>query len=389
MIKTMKNTILKFQFLIFMCTFSMSMLIVCCDGMKTELDINSIAFPPKLCVTAILDGGSGTFSIVITEGRALADYKNPRLPEKEIIRNGEIRLYEDDKPILSEVGVFNLGDIYDDPNATYSYRPQRGHRFEAAGIVTHPGKTYRLEVEVNGYKTVTSTSVMPTLSAVSATINTSVIVKKEMIKEYNSLSGWSMSSYSSNNYYWPISLQWGERPAGRNYYALEMFKDEMVMDNDDWITNRENCEILVGDLSKLQDNPEVVAFEGQEIDIDVSSKNYDLYQFPILLMSDMGFTNDNSSLTLYKTLIHFRDDGYNPPPYIKSITLRVRHITEATFKYYRSLLMQSLGMDFFTEPVNIIGNIENGYGGFMVYSAVDIQLLDFSTLIFHGNDSLL
>ena len=46
-------------------------------NMKTELDVDTAAFPPKLCVTATLEGGSngrGAFSIVLSEGRSLADY---------------------------------------------------------------------------------------------------------------------------------------------------------------------------------------------------------------------------------------------------------------------------------------------------------------------------
>ena len=257
--KGMKNTNFKFRFSIFKYIFWVLLLNVGCDGMKTELDIDSIAFPPKLCVTAILDGGSGTFSIVITEGRALADYKKPRLPEKEIKRNGEIHLYENDKLILSEVGMFNLGNRYENHGAMYNSRLYRGHCFDAEGIATHPGSTYRLEVKVDGYKTVTSTSAMPALSVVSATIDTSVILKRETIKKFSSLEGWSSDGYSSNNYYWPVSLQWSERPAGRNYYALEMLNDATVIEGNtaDRITYRTNYGICVGDLSKLQDNPEV------------------------------------------------------------------------------------------------------------------------------------
>ena len=180
----MKNTVFNTQFSIIRHTFWVLMLCVGCDGMKTELDVNSIAFPPKLCVTAILDGASGSFSIVISEGRSLADYKTPRLPELEIIRNGEIRLYEDDRLILSEGGEFDLGNIIGGADGVYDVTPQRGHLFETAGIVARPGSTYLLEVEVDGYQTITSTSTMPVLSVVSATIDTTVFLKKANIKGY-------------------------------------------------------------------------------------------------------------------------------------------------------------------------------------------------------------
>ena len=371
----------------------LAVFLAACDGMKTELDIDSIAFPPKLCVTAILDGASGTFSIVLTEGRALADYKTPQIPEEKIIRNGEIRLYEDDRLILSEAGEFDLAldndVVISDHYGTGSMWFQ-GHHFEAGGITTNPGSAYRLEVEVDGYKTVTSTSAMPTLPDVSATIDTSVIVKKNSYKEYYSLAGWSYSGGSGGDInFWPVSLQWGGRASGRNYYALEMHEEKTLIEGvpNEW--NREgrfNIGICVSDLSKLQDNPEVEIFENQEIDMDASSMNAGMYRFPILLMSDMGFTDNNASLTLYKERVYTIDQGqYHPPEnkrvvYHRKLTLRVRHITEATFRYYRSLAMQSVGMDFFTEPVNIVGNIENGYGGFTVFHAVDIPLFECKTI---------
>jgi hypothetical protein len=58
-------------------------------------------------------------------------------------------------------------------------------------------------------------------------------------------------------------------------------------------------------------------------------------------------------------------------------------------KYYRSLALQSTGTGFFTEPVNIIGNIENGYGGFMVHSVREFPLLDdetYHTGYYHEQD---
>jgi len=381
---------------------AVAMFFTSCD-LKTEIDVESAAFPPKLCVTAILDGASGTFSIVLTEGRALADYKTPRLPEKELIRNGEIHLYENDYLILSEVGEFDMTTPpYHEPYfdlETHEYIfPEKGcYRFNASGISTHPGSTYRLEVEVDGYKKVTSTSTMPLLPDVSAIIDTTVAVIKERIKEYSSLAGWSSGGSGGLFTYWPVSLQWGERTAERNYYSLDMYTEKTALEGvpQEW-WNQEgkfNLGIFVTDLTKLQDNPEVEIFESQGIDLDVSSMDNDVYLFPILLMSDVGFTNDNASLTLYKR----RPDRLIDDNWEESITewyplelwnliilqhtvsLRVRHITEATFKYYRSLVMQSIGMDFFSEPVNIKGNIENGYGGFTVFSAVDIPLIEYIT----------
>jgi len=369
-----------------------------CDGMKTELDVDLAAFPPKLCVTAILDGASGTFSIVLTEGRALADYKKPRPDGQKIVVNGEIRLYEDDILILSEVGEFDMTSSkrqpYFDPDTRQTIYPDRGgYRFEAP-VASKPGSVYRLTVKSDKHETATAVSRMPPSPDVSASVNLSESVSLNGIKMFRSLQGWTSGGSSGHaQHFFPTTLQWGERPAGRNFYALEMHEERTLIEGTPrpWQqTGRFSRGVYVSSLSKLQDNPEIEIFDTQDIGMDMSSGNYEGYHFPILLMSDMGFASDDASLVV---LLH---SHIIPPPMSQSDesvetsgennpfenferavihcswTLRVRHITEATFRYYRSLALQSAGMDFFTEPANIIGNIENGYGGFIVFSAADI-----------------
>ena len=93
--------------------FSFLLLLTTCDiitdkELKTDLDITRIAFPPKLSVTALLDGGSGEFTVLLRVGRSMADYKEPQPIYFENIRNGEIRLFEDGTQILYERGIFDI-----------------------------------------------------------------------------------------------------------------------------------------------------------------------------------------------------------------------------------------------------------------------------------------
>ena len=346
----------------FACILVALMMITGCDGMKTEIDIDAASFPPKLCVTAILDGGSDHLSIVISEGRALADYKEPFMPPRENKRNGEIRLYEDDRLILSESGVFNLASahVYDPNVEDFCYDTGIGHRFNTS-VATHPGSAYRLEVEVEGYKTAISTSMMPPLPDVSATIDTTVTVYKDKIKIFKSIEGENFGISGWEMPFWTISLQWGERAAGRNYYGLQFYEKTSFDGSSYTMTSYGNYDriVYVSDLSKLQDNPEVEWFEIQEIWMDKESMNFDMYGFRLLLMSDMSFLKENASLTLYKLQSDKFWGLYYPSEnvYHKRLFLRVRHITKASFRYYRSLLIQSEGIGFFTEPVNIEGNI--------------------------------
>ena len=386
------------------------LLFASCD-MKTELDVDTASFPPKLCVTAILEGGNdgqGMFSIVLSEGRALADYKNPRPTGQKVIANGVIRLYEGDNLMVEHAGEFDMttAEAKWDDDFSIMQPKSYGYRFETP-VVTRAGSTYRIEVQAEGYATVTSTSAMPLLPDISVNIDTTVVkmITNGSIKEYQSLQ-YRESFYHGSIYgsYWPISLQWGRRESGRNYYALEMIRDtELIEGNYDeayrfpWYLGKYNNGIMVDDLSKLQDNPEVEINDHQDFGFE-EMRSYDLYRFPMLLMSDMAFTDADAALTAYvdyehPSLINNRPDGWDditpPPPDADGqqdklvthtvITLRVRCITAATFRYYRSLLLQNYGIGFFTEPVNIVGNIENGYGGFMVHSVREFTLLDYET----------
>jgi hypothetical protein len=199
-----------------------------------------------------------------------------------------------------------------------------------------------------------------------------------------------MGGIYGNQHYYSYQRQqyeYGER----NYYALELHEFRTTIEGtpEEWNSDGlHNSGVYVENTTKIQDNPEIEIYASQVFDSDFDFPTpVDIYGLPVLLMSDIGFTSENNSLMLYKSAIHadysFEDNPwYQPDMYNKyvqrlSITLRVRQITEATFKYYRSLVLQDSGTGVFFEPVTIAGNIENGYGGFTVSNAVEFQLVDY------------
>jgi hypothetical protein len=372
--------------------------------MTTELDIDAASFDPKLCVTASLDGASGVFTVVLTEGRSIADYQNPVSYEQTNIRNGEIRLYEDGHLIFSEAGEFDMTVSEYNPHL-YEYdpyyqddgqrfQPKSGYRFETRDMATRSGSVYRLEVEVDGYATVASSSVMPSPPDVTAAIDTFVFVRKENITRYSTL-GAGFTYWGGYGFH-PVALQWNTRPEGRNYYALEMCDRRTTIEGtpDDWRSDGlYNSGVYVENSAKVQDSPEIEIFASQVINSDFDlPEPVDLYGIPVLLMSDIGLTPDNASLTLYRDVERSEsmdEDApwYQPGMFEKfvqrlTVTLRVKQITEATFRYYRSLVLQESGTGIFFEPVTIAGNIENGYGGFSVSNSVDFQLLDYEVTMY-------
>ena len=97
-----KIKILLFQFLI---------LHYSCE-LRKDLDIELVKFPPKLSITAILDRENYWLDISLMEGRSLANYTYSYTFDKENIRYGEIRLFEDGILIRSISGPFDMSSDF-------------------------------------------------------------------------------------------------------------------------------------------------------------------------------------------------------------------------------------------------------------------------------------
>ena len=370
--------------------------------LKTKLDIHTLTIPPKLAVSATLDGESGHFSIFLSEGRALAGYVS--YANEIIIRDGEIRLFEDDKLIMSEPGPIDMSYIapnLQDENGN-PIEPHFWYRFEKYGISTRPGNVYRLEVEVDGYETVTSSMTMPAAPVVAASMDTTVMVIKNWTRSQDT--GGGVSSFDNRHYYlsdevweggfWPLSVHLtAPEPNAQNYFALNLFGvQSSVNDNSGNVKDAERpLSLGVSDISVLEGNPDLEAQTGGLLDTDYA----DFYLFGYLpfLMNDNTFSGKTASFTFHSwaEVTCTRKLNINPNPnvpgpgpdqyelvYVKrSINLRVKHLPESTFKYYRSQALQRQRVGFFTEPVNVTGNIKNGYGYFSVYNSVSINLLEY------------
>ena len=376
---------------IFVCFF----LLTACDGdLKTEF---TISFPPKLSVSATLDGGNGVFNLWLSEGNALSDFAEPLHPNKEIIRDGEIRLFEDNTLIFSKPGPFDMSIIETNTimgEDGWFVPARRGYSFEKTDISTRPGSVYHLEIKVDGYETVTSSMTMPVAPNVTASMDTSVQVSMMLTHQ----SGYQ-SLYQKYQYVpiveWPDfeALLWNvtvhltdQYPNVRNYFALGIRRDGHFFD---W--NRlfalEDWSIFVSDISILQDNPNIEVFEGGVIGMNYA----DLYMFRSLVMSDITFSGNNATLTFYSPVERITPE---PPWWIddpvlteqypierelfhRTTTLSVKHFPEETFNYYRTQLRHKAGVGFYSEPVFIQGNITNGYGFFSVYNSTSITLFEY------------
>jgi len=366
-------------FIIRFSIFNYLLLLFACDlTFVQEIDIDRLYFPPKLSVTAILNGGgSGVLDIRLMEGLSLADHQ--RLLYNNV-RNGEIRMFEDGILILSIPGPFDMSTNITRSGDMWKWG-RNGYRWISGGINTRPGSVYRLEVEVEGYPMAVSASVMPEALAVSASMDTSVQVIRKSVREIETV-GYYLYHFGGFEYekypdkYWPFSV---EVDLTGNFLVLDILKQER---NDDrnvaywWGIGASDVLILLED--------------GMDNEL-TENQNADLYLFSMLMTRNFKDAPRNFYAAVAETKnnpnsndSHFENDpNFEKITTHHSLTLRVRNITPATYQYYRSLSLQSTSLRrggvFAGQPVTVVGNIDGGYGSFAVYNTVSIQLLEWET----------
>ena len=347
-------------------------LFACDFTMIKELDIEPLDFPPKLSVHAIL-GGDGIFDIRLMESVSLAEYNRKII--KEIIRSGEIRLYLDGNLIRTIPGPFEIS-----PKTTEN-GVLKGYRMTLFGIIISPGSVYRLEVDVEGYPSVVSTSTMPVAPVASASMDTSVQVIRKNVKEVGTAGYWlSLLGNWQKTYperYWPLSIGINVPADANNYYAIDIRKYE-----------RSGSQNIVYTWGIGGSDAAILLEEGMESEL-MSSDRIDLYLFSLL-------TTKNFAKDALRNFYAAVDESINNPeidntelaenPDYEKITtqhsliLRVRNISPDTYRYYRSISLQFWNAGVFHEqPSVVVGNIKGGYGCFSVYNTTNITLLEWET----------
>ena len=381
----MKNKCLKIQFFIFTHIVFLLLLSVGCN-MKKDWDVDFLAFPPKLSVTAILDSENGLFDISLMEGRSLADYAQLFQINQENIRNGEIRLFEDGILILSIQGPFDMTYYRGNPPLFEYQTRKNGYRHISTGMNLNPGSVYRLEADVEGYPMAASTATVPVAPVISASMDISTLIFKNNVRAIYPL-GYGEQDFVWNRNlpkrYWPVSIQITDPdPDVFNYFALDILKQELTFTGNTLSgATSYNWGIGASDESMLQDIGFEVLLDNREPD--------DLYLFSLLQTNDVVFSPENTSRTFYAAVTEIlnnqKDDEShfeNDPNFEKittrhSLSLRVTHIPPAVYRFYRSLTQNGTG--WFTEPVPVASNIENGFGVFSALNSARVCLVEWET----------
>jgi hypothetical protein len=380
----------------------------CEDMFVKEIDIEQADFPAKLAITAILDTDSGRFTLSMREANSIKYYSEYRPNYQSIIRNGSVRLFEDGQEIFSETGEFDLsvGQMYDGESGYYDSYDKTGYYTSFTNIPVSAGRTYRIEIDINGYDMATATAVMPDAPSISDVfIDYEHPVTKENIAWISSL----YYGYDYGNVFYPLSLNITDNSSQSDFYSLQIENNETT----EYHTNRGYGEeywtetyysnyplnIATSNLTLIQDNPD---YESQDIALDGEST--DLYAFTSMMLTDVTFADKTTKLDLYSTYFstkpspYDRSDIFYPRPVnnydperhgeqyhvIHKVDVLVRHHTQEAFKQYRSMAFQLAGIGFFSEPVFITSNMENAYGGFSVQNTLRFPLFEFEGYAYSG-----
>jgi hypothetical protein len=325
-----------------------------------------------LSVTAILNGGTGVFDIRLLENTSIAEkYEH----NTNNIRNGEIRLYEDGELIFSLPGPFDMSRKITFPGNGWN-RGKNGYYYAISGMDTRAGSAYRLEVDVEGYPLAVAASVMPTAPVVSVSMDTSVQVIKKNVVEIGAAGYWLNNGWYGKypEKYWPFSVS-VDGPCADDCFALDI------------LNYRRNDSMNQGAFWGIGGSDATILLELGVDNQMLGSKQADLYLFPMLMTNNfMGATrNFFAAATEIPDQQEFDDSYLVDHPDMEKITtqhslnLRVRSISPAIYRYYRSLSLQLTDNMFTEQPTVVVGNIENGYGSFAVYNSAYITLLEWET----------
>ncbi|MDR1338675.1 MAG: DUF4249 domain-containing protein [Prevotellaceae bacterium] len=360
-----KNT----NFLFRMITVCFAVLFSACESMMRYIEVEPADFQPVLAVSSIINT-DGTFSVSFTEARSIGSYRNWRPEEETIIRSGEVTLYDE---TAGETVTRIQSDGFDMSLRQYYNREpyiRDSLHFEA-------GHTYRLTLDIEGYPTATATATIP-----DAPIIEEVSLNLQQTLHFSN--AYRISPFTPDAFQVhsidcsPLNLRLTDNSPQRDYYMSYMIRD---IDSEAF-SGLAYHDIAVSDRALIQDNPDM---EAAQLLMD---SEIDAFLFERLLFSDMSFANTAGTVKLLIDPGFLKQGGYydkypdppcdNPPVHV-TVYICVAHLSANSYAHYRSISLQRAGMDFFSEPVSIVSNIENGYGCFSAINTVRYKLAEYES----------
>ena len=208
------------------------------------------------------------------------------------------------------------------------------------------GETYSLQVSAPGFETIRATDTVP------KPVPTSVL-------SYRALA--SSRSDSGDSVEFSLKLEIQDPPGEENYYQVSMYRIYTGRG-----ASRSEVYLSTKDPSILADNS-VDGLPFEEGNFEGSAPYFRDTLFD-------GRTHEIELSTDFDSEIQLAGD-FDSEPDLSGIHLQVLHISEAYYEYLKSARLHDFTRDNpFAEPLNVYGNVENGYGIFAGYSSRTFEL---------------
>ena len=213
------------------------------------------------------------------------------------------------------------------------------------GGALQAGETYSLRVAAPGFETVRATDTVP------GPVQTSVRLSRPRAAGSESGGGRDFS----------IELEIQDPPGEANYYQISLFRVYQGRDEEDEARDfipafRREESFSTRDPSILADNS-----------VDESPFEEGDFEGRAPYFRDTLFDGKTHEIEL--------STDFDGDPDFSEIRLQVLHISEAFYEYLKTARLHHDTLDNpFAEPLNVYGNVENGYGIFAGYSSRTFEL---------------
>ena len=281
--------------------------------------------PPRLVVHALFTSDGAWTAHV---GRSFGILEPQSVPGRRAVADAEVELLAGDR-VVGELEFNDAAQVY-----------------VFGDSALQAGETYSLQVSAPGFAPIRATDTVP------KPVQTSVL-------SYRAFA--SSRSDSGDSVEFSLKLEIQDPPGEENYYQVSLYrvfagrgasrvgysfstKDPSIMadNNVDGSPLEEGG--FEGDAPYFRDT----LFDGRTHEIELSSD----FDSEIQLASD-----------------------FDSEPDLSGMYLQVLHISEAYYEYLKSARLHDFTRDNpFAEPLNVYGNVENGYGIFAGYSSRTFEL---------------
>ena len=279
--------------------------------------------PPRLVLHALFTSDGAWTAHV---GRSFGILEPQSVPGRRAVADAEVELLAGDR-VVGELEFNDAAQVYVFGDSTLQ-----------------AGETYSLQVSAPGFAPIRATDAVP------RPVQTSILSYRTSSRP---------GSETTRDY--SIKLEIQDPPGEANYYQISMYRIYTGRG-----ASRSEVYLSTKDPSILADN----SVDGSPLEEGNFEGSAPYFRDTLF----EGRTHEIELSTDFDSEIQLAGD-FDSEPDLSGMYLQVLHISEAFYEYLKSARLHDYTRDNpFAEPLNVYGNVENGYGIFAGYSSQTFEL---------------